>query len=80
MIDWTKPLELIDGTPVKLEPHDPTTGLRTNGPNGEPDSDGDYWIVNEDGSPIDGGSYCLHPDGRDCDYGPVRVRNREQPA
>lgn len=73
MIDWTKPLELIDGTPVVLEPHDPNESY-SNGPNGEPDEDGDYWIVREDGKPWPQGRLrCVADDEPD-------VRNREQPA
>lgn len=87
MIDWTKPLELIDGTPVRLE-RDPETG-ETNY-SCAPDKDGDYWIEREDGgryvsvdpkAKMD--SYaviCVHPNG--CEEGThtVIVRNREQPA
>ena len=72
MIDWTKPLELMDGTPVVLV-------------GGSPDDDGDYWISREDGKniPTSGcpGGYrtlCVHPDGTEwfgsCDV--VIVRNR----
>lgn len=41
MIDWTKPLELMDGTPVRLTEDDE-----------RPDEDGDYWIEREDGRRI----------------------------
>lgn len=72
-IDWTKPIELIDGTPVVV----------TDGP----DEDGDYWIVRTDGRGIRAISkysffkeytmMCVLPDGRfegdEC-Y-PVQVRN-----
>lgn len=42
MIDWTKPLELLNGTPVWLA----ATGF-AGGPN--PDEDGDYWVEGPDG-------------------------------
>lgn len=74
VIDWSKPLELLDGTPVKLDP----TGL--GGKN--PDRDGDWWIVREDGERItatDGGRYrsmCVHPNGCEEQTDTVVVRNR----
>lgn len=80
-IDWTKPLELIDGTPVILEPHDPN-GISGNGPNRTPDRDGDYWVVRLDGKKFFNhcGYLCIHADG--CGEGTrtPAVRNREQPA
>ena len=50
MIDWTKPLELIDGTPVVLC-HDTDYVVRLLwkiGPDGR-DEDGHYWVAREDG-------------------------------
>lgn len=45
-IDWTKPLELSDGTPVVLSPQDVWDGAN-------PDADGDYWVRREDGRPFE---------------------------
>lgn len=68
-VDWTKPLELIDGTHIVLEAHVPGECLG-NGPDGAPDEDGDYWIVREDGVRWPEGPHrCV------CDDDPS-VRNR----
>lgn len=78
-IDWTKPLEFIDGTPVVLEPHDPKEdAAHTNGPNGTPDSEGDYWITSEEeGVRLRGyASLCVSSDG--AEDGEPLVRNRGQ--
>lgn len=78
-IDWTKPLELLDGTPVRLGPY----GF--GGKN--PDKDGDFWVEREDGGRIagtQGGAYysmCVHPNGCEENTEIVIVRNRtEAPA
>lgn len=83
MIDWTKPLELMDGTPVRLETdyYGETLAYLA------PDDDGDYWIEREDGGQIVSvhpkakyRSYrimCVHPNG--CEEGTEIqiVRNRQ---
>ena len=80
-IDWSNPIETVDGEPLVLEPSIATDSSYSNGPDGTPDSDGDYWI-NADGGgylfPPSGGqfsSYCVTPDGCDGDGAPY-VRNR----
>lgn len=67
-IDWTKPLELMDGTPVRLE-----TPAEMKGAFGgtNPDIHGDYWIVKMDGSSLPGDG-CQRPDT-------TKVRNRATP-
>ena len=70
MIDWTQPLELMDGTPVRLS----KTGY-CGGPN--PDSDGDYWVEREDGARSRNPSVpgrCVSADGTRA--GVPYVRNR----
>ena len=71
-IDWSKPLEMLDGTPVKLD------GVR-------PDRDGDYWFRREDGKrvpsvdPSNTNGYtvmCVHPNGCEEGTSHVIVRNR----
>lgn len=74
-IDWTKPLETVEGVPVILDPR-----MRAN-----PDADGDYFIIREDGKMFDkpytwaalairhDGRHYLRPDG------PILIRNREAP-
>lgn len=42
-IDWSKPLELSDGTPLVL---------KANVLRGNPDADGDYYLVRADGKPL----------------------------
>lgn len=69
-IDWTKPLELMDGTPVVLSPEG---GLCGN----NPDLDGDYWVVREDGVYLE--CRCVNDLGHDFhdnDY----IRNRKEPT
>lgn len=79
MIDWTKPIELMDGTPVVLDP-DGWAG-------GNPDRDGDYWIKRPDGERIAssrGGrgfaSMCCNTDGSEEGVAIQIVRNRAEPA
>ena len=67
MIDWTKPLELMDGTPVRLETPAEMKGI-FGGTN--PDIHGDYWIVKMDGSSLPGDA-CQRPDT-------TKVRNRAE--
>lgn len=69
-IDWAAPLELLDGTPVRLETAQELAGLY-GGTN--PDEDGDYWIIGEDGRNL-GVCQCVAFDGTDGDK-PI-VRNR----
>lgn len=76
MIDWTKPLEHIDGTPLKIDPK-----IRDN-----PDDAGDYYLIREDGqsfldAPVQGAApnLIVRPDGHEWlahDSDPVLVRNR----
>ena len=74
-IDWTKPLELMDGTPLRLE---------VDCPYGNPDADGDYWLEHDDGEskvldPSDGAAYrymCVSPKGESIKY----LRNRKEPT
>ena len=47
VVDWSKPIELMDGTPVALSGQEPDAVERN------PDADGDYWIVKEDGTEFD---------------------------
>ena len=82
-IDWTKPLELMDGTPVVLTLDDDTgeTDIYSN-----PDPDGDYWITREDGDRIvslsnhkimvDYAVMCVHANGCEEGTGKQIVRNR----
>jgi hypothetical protein len=75
-IDWTAPLELSDGTPVKLCPY--RDGIN-------PDGDGDYFLVREDGKPFADARYghrttvfIANPDGREWLHQVgTRVRNRK---
>lgn len=80
-IDWSKPLELTDGTPVRLEAHkDRENPVFSNGPNGEPDEEGDYWIVREDGQPLRTImlSLCVSAERGSCGFDDVPlVRNRD---
>lgn len=72
-IDWTKPLELLDGTPVRLSAGSEVAAM-FGGTN--PDHDGHYWVRREDGEPIDGLDHvCLAPDGDEW-VGLAQVRNR----
>lgn len=83
-IDWTKPLELLDDTPVRLT-RDDETGEVCRYSN--PDPDGDYWIEREDGERIesiakgrDARGYlqmCVHANGCEEGTGTVIVRNRD---
>lgn len=77
-IDWSKPLELFDGTPVRLGPHVPSWAPYCNGPNGTSDEEGDYWVEREDGEHMTPGmpSVCVDPDGTIGFRGLSRVRNR----
>ena len=79
-IDWSKPLGLTDGTPVRLEESDVREHpAYTNGADGAPDSQGDYWIVREDGLPFCAGlfSLCVCPDEGSSGFDDVPpVRNR----
>lgn len=60
MIDWTKPIETLDGHPVRLE--NPCGW--GNGSN--PDDQGDYWVERVDGGKIGGLKVqCVGPDGGD---------------
>lgn len=54
-VDWTKPLELMDGTPVRLEEPEEMSGLY-GGTN--PDCHGHYWVVTPDGYKL-----CFNSDG-----------------
>lgn len=78
-IDWSKPLELADGTPVRLGPHVPEWAPYCNGPNGTPDTEGDYWVEREDGEPMSLGmpSVCVAADGSIGFRGLTWVRNRD---
>ncbi|WJY17649.1 hypothetical protein QQS45_08305 [Alteriqipengyuania flavescens] len=77
-IDWTKPLELTDGTPVKLDP----------GHLNNPDSRGDYYLVRSDGLGFTEGQtrgagdvLIAQPDGTEWFHGgPQRVRNTAVPT
>lgn len=72
-IDWTKPLELMDGTPIRLSDRN---GKDFGGTN--PDRDGDYWIEREDGLPTDlgPGERCVSLAGTFVQT----IRNRAEPA
>lgn len=74
-IDWSAPLELLDGTPVRLVTIYEMSGLY-GGTN--PDRDGHYWIKREDGKYIDNLSkICIDSNaGKGGDSPPI-VRNRE---
>lgn len=72
-IDWTKPLELLDETPVVLDRNR--------------DRDGDYWIRREDrqriaSTAVSKGymSMCCHPNGCEEGTDTVIVRNRKKVA
>jgi len=65
-IDWTKPLEFSDGTPVVLSPQD--VWNKTN-----PDEDGDYWVRLPDGHDT-----CCDASGKNWHFG--QLRNRAEPA
>lgn len=80
-IDWTQPLELLDGTPVVFRP----------GPYA-PDFSGSYWLVREDGElfterqmrgqPVPA-AFTVTPEGRVPvldGTGRLAVRNRAEPA
>ena len=73
-IDWTKPLELMDGTPVRLE----TEGeMETWIGRTDPDEDGDYWIRREDGKKFGFlGAICVKSDGSYDFPSKSHVRNR----
>lgn len=80
-IDWKKPLELMDGTPVRLAAGE--NGSRfNNAVDGGPDLDGDYWIEREDGEEIIGthnaryAELCVHANGNEEGTQTVIVRNR----
>lgn len=68
-IDWTKPIERYDGTPMKL--YTPVICGGTN-----PDNEGHYWVRPEDGS---GYGECIGTNGFDISPD-RRVRNRPLPA
>ena len=58
-IDWAKPIELLDGTPVRLQTNEEMAGFY-GGTN--PDHDGDYWIIGMNGEDL-GDDSCVPPDG-----------------
>lgn len=58
-IDWTKPIELLDGTPVRLQTKEEMAGVY-GGTN--PDRDGDYWIIGMNGEDL-GDNSCVPPNG-----------------
>lgn len=66
-IDWTKPLELMDGTPVRLQTVKELDGLYSS----NPDDDGDYWIIGMNGERLRGVMHCQDPDTDE-------VRNRAE--
>lgn len=72
-IDWSKPLELMDGTPVRLMTADELGS-------DNPDSDGDRWITSEDGTTLAYSVIC--PDGSAFRYPEdgQYVRNRAERA
>lgn len=73
MIDWSKPLELMDGTPVRLDPDERA-----------PDEFGGHWVCREDGKLITcpgGMEWCslsIEPNGEF--EGKAFVRNRAEPT
>lgn len=78
-VDWSGELELMDGTPLVFS----SIGFHAKN---NPDSDGDYWIVREDGGEIfslileeDVREICINPNG--CEEGTETqiVRNRTTP-
>lgn len=72
-IDWTGPLELSDGTSIRLVA-DSEVGVVWGGTN--PDAEGDYWIARADDQPIMGQrTWCFSPEGAD-DFIGLTVRNR----
>lgn len=76
-VDWAKPLELLNGLPVRLATD---ADLRMMGGYDEtnPDRDGDYWVIREDGGRIRGYYiYCVRPDGSERSENLPLVRNRE---
>ena len=82
-VDWTSPLELLDGTPVRLTRDEETGDVDRHS---NPDPDGDYWIEREDGHRIastDCNSrskayrqLCVHANGCEEGTGTIVVRNR----
>lgn len=74
-IDWTKPLELMDGTPVVLAKHGREYGDCTN-----PDGDGDYWIIKEGDAEDAINAGCYHFDGTGLGVGKMAIRNRAAPT
>ena len=66
-VDWSKPLESLDGRPARLLRADETPG----GVN--PDHDGDYWVALHYGR-----KRCVRPCGRATganEFAPPLVRN-----
>lgn len=66
MIDWTKPLELMDGTPVRLRARGGLDGKN-------PDTGGDYWIEGANGERLE--TRCVSNEGLGR-YDQLYVRNR----
>lgn len=71
-IDWTKPIEAEDGTPLVLAQH----GMRF-GDNTNPDADGDYWVLSEDEPEETGYNTNCVPHGWSQDLGKIRNRGAE---
>lgn len=76
-IDWTKPLELMDGTPVRLLPAD-HYAIRPWGGT-QPDRGGHHWIEREDGCAFEGGCQFICGDETGFSFG-IKVRNRAEVA
>lgn len=69
-IDWTRPIEAEDGTPLVLCQHGMEYGDNTN-----PDRDGDYWVMREGEVETVDNTACVDADGMNSTrFG--RIRNR----
>lgn len=76
MIDWTKPLELMDGTPVRLV-HSDHYALEPWG-GCQPDNGGHWWVEREDGLRFVDGVHTICGDDSGFSFG-NKVRNRAEP-
>lgn len=74
-IDWTKPIETEDGTPLVLAQHGESYGDNTN-----PDSDGYYWVMIEGATETAYNTYCHTPNGTRANGKFGRIRNRAEPV
>ena len=70
-VDWRKPIEAEDGTPLVLCEHGVEFGDRTN-----PDFDGDYWVMREGEVETADNTYCIDCNTDHPNYQFGRIRNR----